>query len=73
MNSIKNSDLLYKFITWLLFNDVLRNRLIKILKKTVTSSLKAEKENRFSNQTPRIRHEKILMVDSVLHSIENSI
>ncbi len=73
MNSIKNSDLLYRFITWLFFNDVLRNRLIKILKKIVTSTLKAEKENRFSNQTPRIRQEKSMMVDSVLHSIENSI
>jgi sulfatase maturation enzyme AslB (radical SAM superfamily) len=73
MNSIKNSGLTYRFLTWLLFNDVFRSRLIKILKKIVSSSLKADKKNRFSNQTPRIQREKTLMVDSILHSMENSI
>ena len=73
MNFIKNSDLVYRFITWLFFNDALRNRLLGILKKIVASSLEGGKKNRFSNQTSRIRHEKIMMVDSVFHSLENSI
>lgn len=73
MNSIKNSDLLYRFITCLFFNDALRNRLLRILKRIVAFSLEGGKKNRFSNQTSRIRNEKIMMVDSVLHSLENSI
>ena len=73
MKFIKNSDLVYRFITWLFFNDALRNRLLGILKKIVASSLEGGKKNRFSNQTSRIRNEKIMMVDSVLHSLEKSI
>ena len=73
MTSLANSSILYRFITWLFFHKASRGFLVKALKKAASSRLQSGRNNKFSNRSPRIRQEKILMIESILHSIETSI
>jgi MoaA/NifB/PqqE/SkfB family radical SAM enzyme len=73
MVSLKNSNLLYRFITFLLFNDFLRIILLRYLKGKISSYLETNKKSRFYNSCKSIQEQKILMIDSILHSVEESI
>jgi len=73
MFSLKDNPLTYKILVSLLYNRMTRRLLITQLKKTVSSYLRSDGKNRFANKSPRIQDEKIMMVDSILRSVEESI
>jgi len=60
-------------MTWLLFNSHFRGHLLRKIEKTASSLLSGDRTNKFANKSPRIREEKILMVRSILHSIEHAL
>jgi MoaA/NifB/PqqE/SkfB family radical SAM enzyme len=73
MASKEGSGTMYRMLTWLLFHGLSRRPLLRLLKRLADSSLASNRNNKFSNKSPRIRQEKSLMVASILNSIDASI